>query len=63
MYLFEHLYKQEDTVVKKRIAIHKTKTTHRDFPGGTMDRNLPAQAGDMSSIPGPRALKPMHHNH
>ena len=23
-----------------------------DFPGGTVDKNLPANAGDMSSIPG-----------
>ena len=23
------------------------------FPGGTVDENLPASAGDMSSIPGP----------
>ena len=24
-----------------------------DFPGGTVDRNPPANAGDTSSIPGP----------
>ena len=24
----------------------------RDFPGGTVDRNLPANAGDTGSIPG-----------
>ena len=24
-----------------------------DFPGGTVDKNLPANAGDMGSIPGP----------
>ena len=24
-----------------------------DFPGGAVDRNLPASAGDMGSIPGP----------
>ena len=23
-----------------------------DFPGGTMEKNLPAKAGDMGSIPG-----------
>ena len=23
----------------------------RDFPGGTVDKNLPASAGDMGSIP------------
>ena len=45
-----------------------------DFPGGTEDKNLPANAGDMGSIPGPGrfscakeqlslctiTLKPMH---
>ena len=25
----------------------------RDFPGGAMDRNSPARAGDVGSIPGP----------
>ena len=24
-----------------------------DFPGGTVDKNLPANAGDVRSIPGP----------
>ena len=24
----------------------------RDFPAGTVDKNLPANAGDMGSIPG-----------
>ena len=24
-----------------------------DFPGGTVDKNLPANAGDKGSIPGP----------
>ena len=24
-----------------------------DFPGGTVDKNLPANAGDMGSVPGP----------
>ena len=27
-------------------------TVSRDFPGGTVDRNLPASAEDTSSIPG-----------
>jgi len=25
----------------------------QDFPGGVMDKNTPANAGDMGSIPGP----------
>ena len=41
----------------------------QDFPGGAMDRNLPANAGDMGSIPGPGRfhmlwrIKPMHQNY
>ena len=40
-----------------------------DFPGGTVVKNLPANAGDMGSIPGPedptcrRATKPVRHNY
>ena len=29
------------------------KLCQRDFPGGTVDKNLPTNAGDMGSIPGP----------
>ena len=28
------------------------KISLKDFPGGTVDKNLPASAGDMGSIPG-----------
>ena len=28
----------------------------KDFPGGRVDKNLPANAGDMGLIPGPHAL-------
>ena len=28
------------------------KVNHGDFPGGAVDKNLPANAGDMGSIPG-----------
>ena len=28
----------------------------QDFPSGPVDKNLPANAGDMSSIPGPGRL-------
>ena len=38
-----------------------------DFPGGTVDKNPPANAGDTGSIPGPgrchEATKPMRHNY
>ena len=29
-----------------------SKFYYRDFPGGTVVKNLPANAGDMGSIPG-----------
>ena len=51
------------------------KFTSRNFPGGLVVKNLPSNAGDVSSIPGqgtkishamgqlsPHALEPTHHN-
>ena len=35
-----------------RMAIIKKSTHNRDFPGGTVVKNLPASAGDMGSSPG-----------
>ena len=41
----------------------------RDFPGGPVVENPPANAGDVGSVPGLgrsymlRATKPMHHNY
>ena len=40
-----------------------------DFPGGSVDKNLPVSAGDASLIPGPedptccRSSKPVGHNY
>ena len=34
----------------------RSKGDDKDFPGGTMDKNLPAKAGDTGSIPGPGRL-------
>ena len=31
----------------------QVKHTEEDFPGGTVDKNLPASAGDTGSFPGP----------
>ena len=31
----------------------EVKNRHQDFPGGTVVKNLPANAGDMGSSPGP----------
>ena len=45
------------------------KTTMGGFPGGTVVKNPPANAGDTSSNPGPgrshthRATKPVRHNY
>ena len=36
-----------------RRAIHGAQGGPRDFPDGPVDKNLPANAGDTSSIPGP----------
>ena len=42
---------------------------HGAFPGGAVNRNPPANAGDMDSVPGPgrlhicRATKSVHHNY
>ena len=35
------------------IDISHSKKVSRDFPGGAVVKNLPANAGDMGSIPGP----------
>ena len=47
----------------------ESKCNWGDFPGGTVVKNPPANAGDTGSIPGPgrshmhRATKPMRHNY
>ena len=33
-----------------------------DFPGGTVDKNLPSNAGDMGSIPGPERFHMLQNN-
>ena len=35
---------------------------NKDFPGGTVDKNLPADAGDMSSIPDPGRFHMLRNN-
>ena len=41
--------KQKNSSVRRMIT-----NKHRsEFPGGTVDKNLPVNAGDMGSIPGP----------
>ena len=37
----------------KYFSINLTKHVQRDFPGGTLVKNLPSNAGDTSSSPGP----------
>ena len=49
---------------------HKLKIKAQDLPGDAEDKNLPANAGNMGSIPGLvqeditqcGAIKPLHHN-
>ena len=38
------------------------KISAQDFPGGTVDKNLPANSGDMVSIPGPGRFHMPHGN-
>ena len=47
-----HIYLESYQIrkVKKNWSIHKAKL---EFLGGTVDKNLPANAGDMSLIPAP----------
>ena len=35
------------------MTVSKTLMEAKDIPGGTVDTNLPANAGDMGLIPGP----------
>ena len=43
---------------------NKSKIKNMDFPGGLVIKNLPANAGDTGSIPGPgRFHMPVCHNH
>ena len=43
---------------------NKSKTKNMGFPGGLVIKNLPANAGDTGSIPGPgRFHMPVCHNH
>ena len=50
-------------------ALSRSRYRGPDFPGATVDRSLPANAGDMGSNPGPGrstchgAAKPMPHNY
>ena len=47
----------ETTILKRMVHLKVCPTLitlpFRDFPGGTMVKNLPANAGDMGSSPGP----------
>ena len=57
------------TTAKLPISLAKSKVNWRDFPGGAVVKNLPANAGDMGLIPGlgrfhmPRTTKPECHNY
>ena len=42
------------TTFSKHCNKNKNKTKNMDFPGGLVIKNLPANAGDTGSIPGPR---------
>ena len=56
------------TVSPNTQPIFKNNNGSLDFPGGTVDKSLPANARNMSSLPGLErftwrgATKPLHHN-
>ena len=39
--------------IKKVTLVIPLEISHLNFPGDTVDKNLPTNAGDMGSIPGP----------
>ena len=47
-------------VIENRTIHYLQETDFRGFPGGTVVRNLPANAGDTGSIPGPRRSHSTH---
>ena len=59
--MYVHIYRPTHThphIMSKRngASSKQAKNTllrmHQEFPGGTVDKNLSANAGDMGSIPG-----------
>ena len=42
----------------REVSFYVFKSGNRDFPGSAVVKNLPANAGDMGSIPGP-GISPM----
>ena len=48
-----YLLSQETLFIGSNLTILTLKNADLDFPGGTVDRSLPANAGDMGSTAGP----------
>ena len=48
-----HMQKNKIGPLPHTIHKNKLKADHRDFPGGIVVKNPPANAGDTGSIPGP----------
>ena len=42
--------------------INANQNHNEDFPGGTVDKNLPANAGDMGSVSGPGRFHTLQSN-
>ena len=52
---------ENGAVIKENSMEMPQKVKLRDFPGGTVVKNRPANAGNMCSIPGPgRSHMPQH---
>ena len=50
--LFSTNMKDKHNILSIKVLINKTRQKGRDFPGGAVVKNLPANAGDTDSIPG-----------
>ena len=51
---FKHKHVMRDVLEKVNLALRpeETRRNEHDFPGGALDENRPAGAGDTGSIPG-----------
>ena len=48
-----HVYVTLDEIIDQNFETAIKDNWGRGFPGGSVDKNLPANAGDTGSIPGP----------
>ena len=59
-YVFANRIFNKELIYRKLLQLNNKKQTTRDFAGGPVAKNPPANAGDTGSIPG---LGPVGHNY